>query len=158
MIMTDVKAITGGCQCGSVRYRIKGPITNIHLCHCRMCQKAVGNVFATIGVAQKSDVTHVRAAPAWFRSSMHVQRGFCAACGTPLFYADDTADTLGIMVGSLDRPAEFPPERQDGIEGRLAWVLHLPHMPEKGATGVGDEAEWATAIARTARQHPDIET
>jgi hypothetical protein len=155
--VTVASATTGGCQCGSVRYRIVGPITNVHLCHCRMCQKAVGNAFATIGVAKKSNVEHVRNAPAWFRSSMHVRRGFCDACGTPLFYADDTSDTLGIMIGTLDRPADFPPERQDGIEGRLGWVLSLSEMPEKGATGAGNEAKWAEAIAQSIRQHPDFE-
>jgi hypothetical protein len=157
-MLGDELVVAGGCQCGSVRYRVSGPITNIHLCHCRMCQKAVGNAFATIGVAQESDVTHTRDAPAWFQSSMHVQRGFCASCGTPLFYSDDMSNTLGIMIGSLDRPADFPPGRQDGIEGRLAWVLTLTQMHDKGATGVGDEAEWAEAIARSARQHPDFDT
>jgi hypothetical protein len=156
--MGDKVVIAGGCQCGNVRYRVGGPISNIHLCHCRMCQKAVGNAFATIGVAHKSDVTHSRNAPSWFRSSMHVQRGFCASCGTPLFYSDDMSDIVGIMIGSLDRPADFPPQRQDGIEGRLAWVLSLSQLPEKGKTGAGDEAEWAGAIANSARQHPDFDT
>ena len=156
--MGDTVVAAGGCQCGNVRYRVSGSITNIHLCHCRMCQKAVGNAFVTIGVAQKNDLTHIRNSPAWFRSSMHVQRGFCALCGTPLFYSDDTSNAIGIMVGSLDRPADFVPERQDGMEGRLAWVLDLMQMPEKGATGTGDEAEWAQAIARSVRQHPDFET
>jgi hypothetical protein len=153
----DLAPITGGCQCGRLRYRINGPITNIHLCHCRMCQKAVGNAFATIGVTQKTSVDYVHGTPSWFRSSMHVQRGFCASCGTPLFYADDTSDTLGIMIGALDQPADFPPERQDGIEGRLNWVLSLSQLLEKGVTGVGDEAEWAEAIARSTMQHPDFE-
>jgi hypothetical protein len=157
-ITVDDAVVTGGCQCGSVRYRVSGPITNIHLCHCRMCQKAVGNAFATIGVAKKADVSHIRNAPAWFRSSMHVQRGFCALCGTPLFYSDDTSNAIGIMVGSLDRPADFAPERQDGIEGRLSWVVTLSQMPEKGATGAGEDAKWAQAIAFSARQHPDFET
>lgn len=149
---------TGGCQCGNVRFRVNGPISNIHLCHCRMCQKAVGNAFATIGVSQKSDVVQVRNAPAWFRSSQHVQRGFCSACGTPLFYADDTSESLGIMIGALDCPKDFPPVRQDGLEGRLPWVLSLSTMPEKGATGVGGDADWAAAIAQSARQHPDFDT
>ncbi len=36
--------------------------------------KAVGNVFATIGVAQKNEVAHVCNETAWVRSSMPVQR------------------------------------------------------------------------------------
>ena len=37
---------TGGCQCGAVRYALYAEPTNPHVCHCRMCQKAFGNVFA----------------------------------------------------------------------------------------------------------------
>ena len=40
--------ITGGCQCGAVRYRITAPLENPHICHCRMCQKAFGNYFAAL--------------------------------------------------------------------------------------------------------------
>ena len=35
--------VTGGCQCGAVRYAASGTLDNAHICHCRMCQKAVGN-------------------------------------------------------------------------------------------------------------------
>jgi hypothetical protein len=154
----DPQTVTGGCQCGNIRYRVTGPITNAHLCHCRMCQKAVGNLFATIGVAAKSSVSLVRSEPAWFRSSENVRRGFCGSCGTPLFYSDDTSESLGIMIGSLDLPAAFPPERQDGLEGRLAWTCDVARIPEKGVTGAGAEADWAGAIARSTKQHPDFET
>ena len=34
-------AITGGCQCGAVRFRAAG-LGRASLCHCRMCQKALG--------------------------------------------------------------------------------------------------------------------
>jgi hypothetical protein len=34
--------ITGGCQCGAVRYRIEGDLGRASICHCRMCQKAFG--------------------------------------------------------------------------------------------------------------------
>ena len=37
--------IEGGCNCGAVRYRAEAPLTNAHICHCRMCQKAAGNYF-----------------------------------------------------------------------------------------------------------------
>ena len=35
--------ITGGCQCGAVRYAIDGPLGKAGICHCRMCQKAFGS-------------------------------------------------------------------------------------------------------------------
>ncbi len=35
-------ALTGGCQCGAVRFRA-AHLGRASLCHCRMCQKAFGN-------------------------------------------------------------------------------------------------------------------
>ena len=40
--------LTGGCQCGAVRYALHEPPTGPHICHCRMCQKAFGSFFAPL--------------------------------------------------------------------------------------------------------------
>ena len=39
--------MTGGCQCGAVRYALMSEPTHASICHCRMCQKAFGNYFAS---------------------------------------------------------------------------------------------------------------
>ena len=47
--------VTGGCQCGAVRYRADAVLDSSHICHCRMCQKAVGNFFAAlIGISPRT--------------------------------------------------------------------------------------------------------
>jgi hypothetical protein len=81
------QAVTGGCQCGAVRYAISGPLHNPHICHCRMCQKAFGNYFAALVGTRRENLTWTRGEPASFRSSSVVQRGFCRDCGTPLSFA-----------------------------------------------------------------------
>ncbi len=40
--------LTGRCQCGGVRFACQALIENLHVCHLRMCQKAVGGSFAVI--------------------------------------------------------------------------------------------------------------
>ena len=40
--------LTGGCQCGAVRYALHEQPANPHICHCRMCQKAFGSFFAPL--------------------------------------------------------------------------------------------------------------
>ena len=39
---------SGGCQCGAIRYKIAGELGYPHICHCRMCQKASGNLFMAL--------------------------------------------------------------------------------------------------------------
>ena len=55
--------ITGGCQCGAVRYRVEGELSNPHLCHCRMCQKAAGNYFMPLAGAERGKITVTRGDP-----------------------------------------------------------------------------------------------
>ncbi|HVR89786.1 MAG TPA: GFA family protein [Novosphingobium sp.] len=149
------RSVSGGCQCGAVRYRASAVLDNAHLCHCRMCQKAVGNLFAALVAAPNDAIEWTRGAPALWRSSDHVERGFCAACGTPLLVRDDDSSRTNFTIGSLDRPSEFPPQSQMGSESRMPWFSYLGGLPDEGETGSGDEQEWAAAIAASNRQHPD---
>ena len=36
----------GGCECGSVRYRLTADPIFVNCCHCRNCQKITGSAFA----------------------------------------------------------------------------------------------------------------
>ena len=40
-------AYTGGCQCGKYRYEMD-VLKWGHVCHCRMCQRATGGLFAAL--------------------------------------------------------------------------------------------------------------
>lgn len=149
------RAVSGGCQCGAVRYRASAVLDNAHVCHCRMCQKATGGPFAALVAAPNEAIEWTRGAPAAWRSSEHVDRGFCAVCGTPLFYRNLRGSRTNFTIGSLDRPQDFPPKAQMGSEARLPWFQALPALPDEGVTGAGGNEAWAAAIAASSRQHPD---
>jgi hypothetical protein len=144
--------ITGGCQCGAVRYRITAPFENPHICHCRMCQKAFGNYFAALVGTKKTGLSWTRGEPSFFRSSEIVQRGFCKDCGTPLTFAYDTADRIAVSIGSLDHPEAVTPERQYGIEGRLPAFAHLHELP---GTRTEDDIPPDVMQHLASRQHRD---
>ncbi len=148
---------TGGCQCGAIRYRASERNDNAHICHCRMCQKAMGNYFAPLVSVRKDRLVWTRGIPARFRSSADVDRGFCANCGTPLFHEDIEGTHLGVALGSLDHPERIPPIDRDGIEGEMPFFAGLPALPNTGATA-SDGPAWADAIRKSNRQHPDHDT
>jgi hypothetical protein len=152
------KTLTGGCQCGAVRYRASAMLDNAHLCHCRMCQKAMGNLFAALVAAPRDALAWTRGRPSVCRSSEHVERGFCGRCGTPLFYDDVRGNRVNLTMGSLDDPGAFPPLTQIGVEARVAWMPTLGTVPDGGTTGSGGREAWAAAITASNRQHPDRDT
>jgi len=145
----------GGCQCGARRYALYGEPYRAHLCHCRMCQKAVGGPFAALAVVKVNDFTWTRGAPGIFKSSSRVARGFCPDCGTPMTFQDLDADRINFTIASLDIPARVAPEFQMGIESRLPWFESL-----SGLTAHGTEdlltAERLASIDNL--QHPDRDT
>lgn len=120
--------ISGGCQCGAVRFRAQR-LGRSSICHCRMCQRAVGNVMAPLVMA--SGVVW-RGTPARWASSSISERGFCAACGTPLFLRDIGAPDgdFELMTATLDNPDAAPPEHHYGIESRVGWLRLADGLPE----------------------------
>jgi hypothetical protein len=154
--MAEIR-ITGGCQCGAVRYALHEQPSGPHICHCRMCQKAFGSFFAPLaGVAlDKFEVT--RGEISYFRSSDEVERGFCAKCGTPLIFHYIGKFRLSFALGSLDEPAKVQPREQFGIEARMPWFADLAALPGDKTTEE-DNPSLAAAIAHSNHQHPDHDT
>jgi catechol 2,3-dioxygenase-like lactoylglutathione lyase family enzyme len=148
---TDLDELTGGCQCGAVRFRAKG-LGRASLCHCRMCQKAFGGVGGLLVTVHDAEWT--RGAPSHFRSSDHVRRGFCRDCGTPLTF--ETAHGLDIAIAAFDRPDDIVPVIQLDRESRLPWFDALHRLPEPSAEERTRKADWFAGIV--SRQHPDHDT
>jgi hypothetical protein len=141
--------LTGGCQCGAVRYALFAlPAGSI--CHCRMCQKAVGGPFAALATVDPEDLAWTRGSPASFRSSSLATRGFCAACGTPLTYQGLDRPKIEVTICSLDEPDAVAPASQFGVESRIGWLAALPALP-----AAVTHARYAGLVSH---QHPDHET
>ena len=149
--------LTGGCQCGAVRYALDQQPENVHVCHCRMCQKAVGGPFAVICPVQKTAFRVTRGAISYFHSSDIARRGFCGACGTPLLFEYPPAEDIGVLVGTLDEPDRAPPENQYGNESRVSWYSTLTTVPGDSPTYAHDP-EMLHRISSSNHQHPDHDT
>jgi hypothetical protein len=125
--MTRAPVATGGCQCGAVRYVLYVAPQRSHVCHCRMCQRATGGLFAALAGAPPADFAWTKGEPAVFASSNLAKRGYCRDCGTPLSFSYNLPDAyFYVTIGSLDDPGAAPIERQFGIESRISWVEFCP--------------------------------
>ncbi|HKX10619.1 MAG TPA: GFA family protein [Stellaceae bacterium] len=146
---------TGGCQCGAVRYALYGEPHNVHICHCRMCQKAVGGPFTASAPVKRVDFAWTRGTPAEFASSSLALRAYCRDCGTPLGFRYLDTEICSVSLGSLDRPQDLPPEIQYGVESRIGWLDQINALPRKV---MESEMPAARKAKRASYQHPDHDT
>src|SRR5476649_1143161 len=118
--------MTGGCQCGAVRFAVDGELGRASICHCRMCQKAFGAFYGPLVAAPR--VRWTRGAPKHFQSSNRARRGFCAACGTPLTFEPDDGP-VELAIGAFDHPEAIHPVIQHDLAARLPWLGDLDGLP-----------------------------
>ena len=127
--------LTGSCLCGAIRYVCTEWPCDVHYCHCRLCQKAFGNVFAVFGSLPKTSLRFTHGTPHFFRSTPYAERGFCRDCGTPLTFRYLRSDWIAISIGSLDHPELVEPETHWGIESAVPWSTLHDGLPLKQIEG-----------------------
>jgi hypothetical protein len=145
-------ALTGGCQCGAVRFRVDGGLGRASVCHCRMCQKASGGFFGPFVTVH--GLSWTRGAPKYFQSSNVARRGFCGDCGTPLSF--EGAGFCELTIGAFDDPEPIAPAIQVGLESRLSWIDGLGGLPTRPPAEAAEAATRHAAIRSF--QHPDHDT
>ncbi len=144
--------LTGGCQCGAVRFAHRECSGAASICHCRMCQKAFGSFFGPLVTAH--DLVWTRGAPKYFQSSNKVRRGFCGNCGTPLTYEYEGGTELAI--GAFDQPERAAPAIQVNPADKLSFVDGLSALPFRDP--VAEPAPETFKAAVVSHQHPDHDT
>lgn len=101
--MTEVHH--GACLCGAVAFTVAGPLPAPDACHCRMCARHSGHVFASTDVLRAALTISGSEHVTWYQSSEKVRRGFCSRCGSSLFF-DPPADRgwIAVAMGAFDGP------------------------------------------------------
>jgi len=127
--MSDDAIRTGGCLCGAVRFETRGAPTNVRICHCRLCQKAMGSPFFARALFP---IDHVRVSgeTARYPSSPLLWRVFCTTCGTRLFAERPSAGRMGIAVAAFDEPDALAPECHMFVDFKIAWSSLNDDLPQ----------------------------
>ncbi len=129
--MTDSSSTAdGGCLCGAVRYCVTGPLRDVVNCHCGMCQRLHGG-FGPHSKAAKSDLEILSdEGLAWYQSSDVARRGFCAQCGSSLFWDAFDQDTIGILAGTLDQPTGLSTLGHIFVASKADFVTITDDLPQ----------------------------
>lgn len=126
-------AVSGGCQCGAVRYESPAaPGFSLH-CHCRQCQRITGAGHASQFGLPANDVAitgDVRIYKLRADSGNVVDSAFCGACGSPIFKrTSGHPELIFFHATTLDDPARFKPQRSVWTACRQPWDQLDPNVP-----------------------------
>ena len=127
------ETITGGCECGALRYECTAvPLMAGH-CHCRSCRKASGTGHGSHLMVPKAAVTISGEASRYERpadSGNTVRRAFCPQCGCPVWSeTSGYPDVLVLRAGSLDDPERFRPGARLYAADAPSWDHMDPALP-----------------------------
>lgn len=111
--MSDDQATSfhGKCLCGAVSLQVRHDKPGMGACHCSICRRWNGGPYMTLEcheAPQIEGVEHVRT----YASSEWAERGFCAQCGTHLFYRLAKGDFYAVSAGLFAESGNWPFELQ----------------------------------------------
>jgi hypothetical protein len=107
----DCVSATGGCLCGAVRYEILGKLRGVVNCHCSKCRRFHGNFGSYTSIKSENLILVEQRGLKWFKSESdetpNVHRGFCAECGSSIFWHPKGQGHIAVSAGSLDEPTNL---------------------------------------------------
>ena len=130
--MTDMPSTpqTGGCQCGTVRYRLDASPLGVWACHCNLCRKQSGSAFGMSMSVPVEALRFTSGEPAvWTReaaSGHTVDCLFCQTCGSRIAHRrHEHGGRITLKPGTLDDTSWFAPEKHFFTEEALEWIAPL---------------------------------
>jgi hypothetical protein len=125
----------GGCTCRCVRYRMITKPLFVHCCHCRWCQRETGAAFALNAMIESDRVQLLEGDVAIIDTPSNSGKGQqisrCPKCEIALWsnYSGAGDAIRFVRVGTLDEPANFPPDIHIFTASKQPWVVLPPHAP-----------------------------
>jgi hypothetical protein len=123
--------LTGGCNCGAVRYEVSEPLVSAGYCHCRRCQRRSGaaaspNAYPAEGsfrIVQGEDRLRV------WKPEDGGEKWFCGECGSAIFGRNRShPDPIGIRMGTFDSDPGVRPS----VRAFVAYAAPWEPIPEDG--------------------------
>ena len=97
--------LTGGCQCGAVRYRITGKPVTFYLCHCSECQRHTSSAFGESLRLRRDDLEvygELKLTTRGSESGTLREGWFCPQCGVRIWHGSEGSTFVNIKAGTLD--------------------------------------------------------
>lgn len=119
--------LTGRCTCGAITYEMTAPPLFTHCCHCSWCQRESGSAFALNAIVEATGLTVTQGTPEAVTIPTASGRGQtvhrCPACKVALYSTYGSPIVRFVRVGTLDDPAQVPPDVHIYTTTKLPWVV-----------------------------------
>lgn len=122
----------GSCLCGAVTFTVSGELKPPDACHCNQCRKVSGHYWASTDVANAKVSINGAEKVTWFSSSEKVRRGFCATCGSALFWDPIHHDRIAIAMGAFDKPTDTHLETHIFVADKGDYYDIADDLPQNG--------------------------
>lgn len=116
--------IEGHCECGRVRFEVKGDIQDLSHCHCSQCRRLHGAAFASFAEVARKDFRYVSGESdvKVFASSAINDRVFCANCGSNILVASsDAPEFFYLAMGTVDGDPQVPVAYHEFVGSKASW-------------------------------------
>lgn len=147
--------LTGGCQCGGLRYRIDSAPSVFYLCHCTECQTQTSSAFGESLRVDPAAVTITGRVATTRRlsDSGTIRLGdFCPECGVRIQHrSEGDPGRVNIKAGTLDDTSWLIPAGHIWTTSKQAFVrigageLAYRHAPEDRFAAL--IARWQAMVA-----------
>lgn len=130
--------LTGGCNCGGVRYEVTEPLVSAGYCHCTRCQRRTGSAAAVTAAVAPGSFRILRGEEllrAWEPDDGYA-KVFCSACGSALWSRHpEDPELVGIRLGTFDGDPGIRPQYRQYVAYAAPWEPlpddGLPRFPER---------------------------
>ena len=129
--------VKGSCLCGQVTICIDAPLKNMTHCHCSICRKIHGSLFATYAEATDIAFTSGSDQVQIYQSSQGFERVFCKTCGSVL-PESSAAGNFFVPVGLLDDDPGIRPQAHIFVESKSDYYDIHDALPQHEHYGDGD--------------------
>ena len=119
----------GGCLCGAVRFKVRGQPINVRICHCRLCQKAMGGPFFARALFDQTAIS-VDGPIGCHPSSEHLERVFCRQCGSRIGSWRVNGTAGGLALALFDDRNAFQPTEHIWVSEKIDWVRIADDLPQ----------------------------
>src|SRR5262245_28940201 len=117
--------LTGGCNCGTVRYEVTEPLVGASYCHCKRCQRRTG-ASASVQAHPASGTFRIVAGQeklrVWKPSDGGGEKWFCGECGSAMFGSNPShPESIGIRMGTFDDDPGIRPTVRQYVAYAAPW-------------------------------------